>query len=66
MSQSIAAFEQDVAPTAWQRPAYTAAIVEQKAEELSAAHSATLVAAPWTYPCGRSIGDWDERVYHVR
>ena len=42
MNQSIAAFEQDIATGRWQRPAYTAATVEQKAEELSAGHSAVL------------------------
>ena len=42
MARSIAAFEQDIATGRWQRPAYTAATVEQKAEELSAGHSATL------------------------
>ncbi len=42
MNQSIAAFEQDIATGRWQRPAYTAATVEQKAEELSAGHSAIL------------------------
>ncbi len=40
MNQSIAAFEQDIATGRWQRPAYTAATVEQKADELSAGHSA--------------------------
>ena len=42
MSQSIAAFEQDITTGRWQRPTYTAAAVEQKTEELSASHSATL------------------------
>jgi predicted nucleic acid-binding protein len=42
MSQSIAAFEQDIATSRWQRPPYTAEAVEQKAEELSAGRSATL------------------------
>ena len=42
MSQSIAAFEQDIAAGRWRRPAYTAATVEQKADELSAGHSAIL------------------------
>jgi len=42
MNQSIAAFEQDIATGRWQRPAYTAATVEQKADELSAGHSAAL------------------------
>jgi len=42
MGRSIAAFEQDIATGRWQRPAYTAATVEQKADELSAGHSATL------------------------
>jgi hypothetical protein len=35
MKQSIAAFEQDIATGRWQRPAYTAATVEQKADDLS-------------------------------
>ena len=42
MNQSIAAFEQDIATGRWQRPAYTAATIEQKADELSAGHSAAL------------------------
>jgi predicted nucleic acid-binding protein len=42
MNQSIAAFEQDIATGRWQRPAYTAATIEQKANELSAGYSATL------------------------
>jgi predicted nucleic acid-binding protein len=42
MNQSIAAFEQDIATGRWQRPAYTAGTVEQKADELSARHSAVL------------------------
>jgi hypothetical protein len=42
MNQSIAAFEQDIATGRWQRPAYTAATIEQEADELSAGHSATL------------------------
>jgi predicted nucleic acid-binding protein len=42
MSQSIAAFDQDIATGRWQRPAYTTATVEQKADELSAGHSAML------------------------
>ena len=42
MNQSIAAFEQDIATGRWQRPAYTAATIEQKADELSAGHSAIL------------------------
>jgi len=42
MNQSIAAFEQDLAAGRWQRPVYNAAAVEQKAEELSASHSAIL------------------------
>src|SRR5215471_7283970 len=41
MSQSVAAFEQDIVTGRWQRHSSTAA-VEEKAEELSAAHSATL------------------------
>ena len=42
MSQSITAFEQDIAAGRWQRPVYTPATVEEKAEELSASHSAGL------------------------
>jgi predicted nucleic acid-binding protein len=42
MNQSIAAFEQDIATGRWQCPVYTAATVEQKADELSAIHSAVL------------------------
>jgi hypothetical protein len=42
MNQSIAALEQDIATGRWQRPAYTAATIEQKADELSASYSATL------------------------
>jgi predicted nucleic acid-binding protein len=42
MNQSIAAFEQDIATGRWQRPVYTVAAVEQKADELSASHSALL------------------------
>jgi len=42
MNQSITVFEQDIATGRWQRPAYTAATVEQKADELSAGHSAIL------------------------
>jgi predicted nucleic acid-binding protein len=42
MNQSIAAFEQDVATGRWQRPAYTATTIEQKAEDLSAGYSAAL------------------------
>jgi hypothetical protein len=42
MSQSIAAFEQDIADGRWHRPTYTTAAIEQKTEELSASHSATL------------------------
>src|SRR5260370_13265283 len=42
MSQSIAAFEQDIATGRWQPPAYPVAAVEQKADELSPAHSASL------------------------
>jgi predicted nucleic acid-binding protein len=42
MNQSIAAFEQDIATGRWQRPTYTAATIEQKADELSAGHSAKL------------------------
>jgi hypothetical protein len=42
MNQSIAAFEQDLAPGRWERPAYTATSIEQKADELPAGHSPTL------------------------
>jgi len=42
MNQSVAAFEQDVSAGRWQRPTYTAAAVEQKAEELSASHAAII------------------------
>jgi predicted nucleic acid-binding protein len=42
MNQSIAAFEQDIIGGRWQRPVYAAATVEQKADELSASHSAVL------------------------
>jgi predicted nucleic acid-binding protein len=42
MKQSIAAFERDIVTGRWQRPAYAAATVEQKADELSASYSATL------------------------
>src|SRR5687768_10851463 len=41
MTQSLAALEQDISGGRWVRPAYTVAAVEQKAEELSAAHAAT-------------------------
>ena len=39
MNLSLAAFEQDITAGRWQRPAYAPAMVEQKAEELSAGHS---------------------------
>jgi uncharacterized protein len=42
MNQSIAAFEEDIATGRWLRPDYAAATVEQKADELSASHSAIL------------------------
>ena len=42
MNRSIAAFEQDIATGRWQRPAYTAATIEQKADELSAGYAAIL------------------------
>jgi predicted nucleic acid-binding protein len=42
MMRSLTAFEQDIATGRWQRPVYTVAAVEQRAEELSAGHSATL------------------------
>ena len=42
MSQSIAAFELDIATERGLRPTYAAAVVEQKADELSRTHSAIL------------------------
>jgi len=42
MTQSIAALEQDIGAGRWVRPGSTVAAVEQKAEELSAGHAATL------------------------
>ena len=42
MNRSIAAFERDIATGRWQRPTYTAATIEQKADELSAGHPAIL------------------------
>jgi predicted nucleic acid-binding protein len=42
MNQSIAAFEQDIATGRWQRPVCAAAVVEQKADELSGSYSAVL------------------------
>ncbi len=42
MNQSIAALEQDIAAGRWQRPDYTADVVEQRADELSATYSAAL------------------------
>ena len=42
MTQSIIALKRDIAAGRWLRPAYTVAVVEQKAEELSAGHAATL------------------------
>jgi predicted nucleic acid-binding protein len=42
MNQSIAAFSQDIVTGRWKRPSYTAADIEQKADELSANHSAVL------------------------
>jgi predicted nucleic acid-binding protein len=42
MAQSIAAFEQDIAAKRWIRPDYSVAAIDQKAEELSASHAATL------------------------
>ena len=42
MKQCIAAFEQDIAAGRWQRPAYTAAIIEHEGDTLSAKYSATL------------------------
>lgn len=41
MAQSIAAFEYDIATGRWQRPVYDLGAIEQKADELSARHSAT-------------------------
>ena len=42
ISQSIAAFGQDLATGRWQRPVYNTAHVEQMAENLSREHSATI------------------------
>lgn len=42
MAQSIGALEQDITAGRWVRSGYTVAAVEQKAEELSAGHAATL------------------------
>ena len=42
MNQSIGAFDQDTASVRWQKAAYDVAQVEQKTEDLSAAHSAQL------------------------
>jgi predicted nucleic acid-binding protein len=42
MNLSLAAFEQDITAGRWQRPIYAAALVEQKAEELSASHAAVI------------------------
>ena len=42
MTQSLAALEQDIAAGRWVRPDFTTAVVEQKAEELSAGHAAAL------------------------
>src|SRR6266850_5597324 len=42
MTQSISAFEQDIAANRWVRPDYSADTVEQKAEELSANHAVTV------------------------
>jgi predicted nucleic acid-binding protein len=42
MNESIAALEQDITTGRWRHPTYTVSAVEQKAEELSAGHSATL------------------------
>ena len=39
---SIIAFEQDIASGRWQRSTYTIATIEQRADELSASHSALL------------------------
>jgi len=40
--QSIAAFQQDITAGRWQRASVDAALVEQRTEELSVAHTATL------------------------
>lgn len=42
MNESITAFQQDVTSGRWQVPDFNTALIEQKTEELSAAHSATL------------------------
>lgn len=42
VTQSIAALEQDIGAGRWARPGHTVVAVEQKAEELSASHAATL------------------------
>jgi predicted nucleic acid-binding protein len=42
MNQSISAFDQDIATGRWLRPVYTAATVEQKADDLSPVHSPTI------------------------
>ena len=42
MTQSLDAFDQDIAAGRWQRPDYAASAVEQMAGELSARHSAIL------------------------
>lgn len=42
MNLSLAAFADDQASGRWHRPAYVTAVVEQRAEELSQAHSQSL------------------------
>jgi predicted nucleic acid-binding protein len=42
MTQSISAFEQDIAANRWVRPDYAGEAVAQKAEELSANHAIAL------------------------
>jgi predicted nucleic acid-binding protein len=42
MSQSISAFDQDVANGRWHRPPYDVPAIEHKTEELSANHALTL------------------------
>jgi hypothetical protein len=42
MTHSMVALEQDIALRRWQRPQYDAALVEQKAEDLSANYSVRL------------------------
>ena len=42
MSQSIAAFEHDIVTGRWQRPVYAVGAIEERANELSAIHSAII------------------------